>query len=201
MRSAPRTAGAERPAATPCVADRSGQINARLPSENQAPSTARSRRGFWRNSSGAALVEFSLIAFVLLFTIFATVETALVYWATEQLEHANNDAARQVRTGVVQNQSIDRDALKTFICQRASMLPNCVADLRLDVRSADTYASIQPPDPLNGSGEIKEDGEFAYAPGGPESAALVTAFFSWPVAFFGGPYLLRASVPLRNEPF
>ena len=201
MRSAPGKAGAMRLALARTGDRQSGRMSSRRSSANQQNMTCRSHCGFWRNTCGATLVEFSLVAFVLLFTIFATVEIAFVYWATQQLENANNDAARQVRTGVVQNQSIDRDGLKTFICQRASILPNCVADLRLDVRSAETYATIDPPDPFNASGEMKEDGEFAYAPGGPESAGLVTAFYSWPVAFFGGPYLLRASVPLRNEPF
>ena len=201
MRSAPRKADAMRLALAQRGDTQSGQSNGWPSVANQPDRVCRSRQSFWRSTCGATLVEFSLIAFVLLFTIFSTVEIALVYWATQQLENANNDAARQVRTGIVQNQSIDRDGLKTYICQRASILPNCIADLRLDVRSAETYASIQPPDPFNGSGEMKEDGEFAYAPGGPENAALVTAFYSWPVAFFGGPYLLRASVPLRNEPF
>ncbi len=201
MRSALRPAVSINPAvATDAVAVR-GKTPSDGPVLNRAPETALARQSFWKSTCGATLVEFSLVAFVLLFVIFATIEVALVYWATEQLEHANSDAARIVRTGTVQNQSIDREGLKTFICQRASILPNCVAALRLDVRSAESYGSILPPDPLDGNGDIKADGEFSYAPGGPENAALVTAFYQWPVAFFGGPYLLRASVPLRNEPF
>lgn len=160
-----------------------------------------SQRAFSTDTCAAALVEFSLVAFVLLFVIFATIEIALVYWATSSLEHGNNDAARAVRTGTVQSQSIDRDALKALVCERASMLPNCATALRLDVRSAAEYASILPPEPLDENGHMKNDTDFSYTPGGPDSAALVSAFYQWPIAFFGGPYLLRASVPLRNEPF
>ncbi len=186
-------------------AKRSGSSNERAQwrdetSDLNGPNTS-SRQSFWADSGGATLVEFSLIAFVLLFVIFGTIEVALVYWVTSSLEHANNDAARALRTGTVQSQSIDRADLKTLICQRASILPNCVTALRLDVRSAADYASIIPPEPLDENGDIKNDSEFTYIPGGPESAALVSAFYQWPVAFFGGPYLLRASVPLRNEPF
>ena len=153
------------------------------------------------NQSGATLVEFSLIGFLLLTAIFATVEIGFVYWATEQLENGNSDAARLVRTGTVQNLSFSQAQLKGEVCQRARILPNCMSNLRLDVRSAQNYAAIVPPEPISGIGGLKDDGEFSFAPGGPQDAALVTVFFNWPLGFFGGPYLLRASVPLRNEPY
>ncbi|MEM9355952.1 MAG: TadE/TadG family type IV pilus assembly protein [Pseudomonadota bacterium] len=162
------------------------------------------RRGFShfaRERCGAALIEFSLIAFLLLFVIFSTIEIGLVYWATEQIENGSNSAARLVRTGQVQTQSLNQAQLKTEICARAHILPNCLANLRLDVRSAASYAAIVPPDALDSDGELKEDNEFSFSPGAPQDVALVTTFYSWPVSFFGGPYILRASVPLRNEPF
>ena len=42
---------------------------------------------FARQCCGAVLIEFSLIAFLLLFVIFSTIEISLVYWATEQIEN------------------------------------------------------------------------------------------------------------------
>lgn len=158
-------------------------------------------RRFAGERSGAALIEFSLIAFLLLFVIFSTIEIGLVYWATEQIENGNKSAARMVRTGQVQAQSLSQSQLKSEICARAHILPNCLTNLRLDVRSAGSYAAIVPPDAMGSDGAMKDDGEFSFAPGGPQDVALVTAFYSWPIGFFGGPYLLRASVPLRNEPF
>ena len=156
---------------------------------------------FGSDREGATLVEFSLIAFLLFFVIFATIEIGFVYWATEQLENGNTDAARLVRTGQAQSQSLSQAQLKEQICLRARILPDCVARLRLDLQSAETFAQINPPDPLDNNGDLKTDGQFSFAPGGPNSISLLTSFYSWPVGFFGGPYLLRASAPMRNEPF
>ncbi len=154
-----------------------------------------------RDKSGATLIEFSLIAFLLIFVISATIEIAFVYWATEQLENGSGDAARLVRTGQAQSQSLSQAQLKGAICQRARILPDCTTRLRLDVQSAETFAQITPPDPFDGNGDLKSDNDFSYSPGGPNSISLLTAFYSWPIGFFGGPYLLRASTPMRNEPF
>ena len=155
---------------------------------------------FAMRQGGAVLIEFSIIAFLLLFVIFSTIEIGLVYWATEQIENGSNNAARLVRTGQVQTQALNQAQLKTEICARARILPNCQTNLRLDVRSAQSYAAIVPPDALGSNGELKDDNEFSFSPGAPQDVALVTTFYNWHLSFFGGHYLLRASVPLRNEP-
>ena len=186
---------------------RNSFANGRTDESCQIPCRARGHRlansvcHLARDKSGATLIEFSLIAFLLIFVISATIEVAFVYWATEQLENGSGDAARLVRTGQAQSQSLSQAQLKGAICQRARILPDCTARLRLDVQSAETFAQINPPDPFDSNGDLKTDNDFSYSPGGPNSISLLTAFYSWPIGFFGGPYLLRASTPMRNEPF
>ena len=72
--------------------------------------------------------------------------------------------------------------------------------MRLDVRSATNFSDIDPPEAKDGTGGLKADSDFTYAPGTADQAVLVTAFFDWP-ALFQGARVLRATVPLRNEPF
>jgi Flp pilus assembly protein TadG len=163
--------------------------------------TGRRLRRLGRDASGSSLIEFSLVAVPLFFLIFGSIEIGLVYWATQQLENATAEVGRLVRTGQVFEQGFDREQLKSRICARARALPRCTSRLRLDIRSATTYNLISAPAPYDGDGALKDDGSFQFAPGGSGDAALVTSFYTWQAVLIGRPYLLRASTPLRNEPF
>lgn len=152
------------------------------------------------DQSGATLVEFALVALPFLVTLFATIEIGLVYWGNKELENATNDAARLVRTGQAQTGNMTQADLKREACTRTTILFECETRLRIDVRSAANFGDIDPPAPRNGNGTLKSDADFTYAPGAAADAVLVTAFFDWP-DIFRGRLLLRASAPLRNEPF
>jgi Flp pilus assembly protein TadG len=165
--------------------------------------------GRLKEERGVALIEFSLIMvpfFVILFGIF---EVAFVFWGTYELENATEDAARQIRTGQASNMS--EAGFRTQICSRVVLLSRCEEELRLDVRSFDSYAAIQTnsPDPLDDDGNLKTD--FSYTTGGPRSIMLVSTFYRWPLInpisgyslsnMADGDRLLRASAAFRNEPF
>jgi len=160
--------------------------------------TQRARMG--SNESGATLVEFSLIALPFLTLLLATFEIGFIYWGNKELENATSNAVRLVRTGQVQADNMTAAELKSRACSHTAMLVNCTARLRLDVRSAADFGGITPPDPVDGSGELKSDADFSYSPGNAEDVVLVSAFFDWPALFFGGT-ILRAAMPARNEPF
>ena len=153
-----------------------------------------------RNQSGAALVEFTIVALPFFILLFGIAEIGLVYWGNKELENATNDAARMVRTGQVQNGAMSAAALKALACSRTALLVDCNARLRLDVRSAAQFGDIVPPEPRNADGRLKDDDDFSYAPGSADEVALITAYYEWP-GFFQGPYLLQAAAPVRNEPF
>lgn len=153
-----------------------------------------------RCRSGATLVEFSLLAFPFLLLIMASFEVGFIYWANQELENATSDAARMVRTGQVQAGKLTQAELKTQLCNRTALLVGCQSRVRLDVRSGPTFAAITPPEPLDGSGDLKGDTDFRYAPGGADDVVLVSAFYDWR-SLFSGVYIVRASAPVRNEPF
>jgi Flp pilus assembly protein TadG len=177
---------------------------------NSAFDCLRARHDGMRGERGVALVEFALIMvpfFVILFGIF---EVGFVFWGTYELENATEDAARQIRTGQIKGNG-GAAAFKTQVCNRVVILSRCNEDLRLDVRSFNSFADIQtsPAAPLDNDGKLKDN--FSFSPGGPRSIVLVSTFYQWPLLnaitsfslsnMAGGDRLLSASAAFRNEPF
>lgn len=146
------------------------------------------------------MVEFTLIALPSLILLFGTFEIGFIYWANHELENATSDAARLVRTGQAQARNLNQAQLKAEVCSRTAVLVQCPTRLRLDVRSAPGFEGITPPNPLDGSGGLKGDGDFTYAPGAGNDVVLVSAFFDWKL-LMSGTTIIRAATPARNEPF
>jgi Flp pilus assembly protein TadG len=156
-----------------------------------------------RDESGATAIEFGLVALPFI------LETALLFLASQTLETAVSDAARLIRTGQAQQQSYDETALKTAICDRIYMLFGCTANLKIDVRTSETFDSINLEDPVE-DGELKTD-DFTYDDGHGGDIVVVRAFYEWPtfVKLLGqdysnlanGKHLLAATAAFKNEPF
>ena len=153
-----------------------------------------------RNDRGATMLEFSLVAFPILMLLMGTVEIGFIYWGTKELENATGTGARYLRTGQAQQGNWSSSDLKVEICKRTSVLFDCATKLRIDVVSAASFASFAPVAPLDDSGKLKGDASFSYAPGGRNDVVLVRSFYPW-TRLLGGSQLLRAAVPVRNEPF
>jgi Flp pilus assembly protein TadG len=154
-----------------------------------------------RDQRGATFVEFTLIALPFLLLLFGTFEIAFIYWANQELEHATTQGARLVRTGQVQAGPMTQAQLKTEICSKTAVLVGCTERLRLDVRSAKAFPDITPPDPMDGTGKMKADAGFSFAPGVGNDVVLVSAFYDWKPLLKSSDYILRASSVIRNEPF
>lgn len=155
----------------------------------------------YHNQRGVTMIEFALIALPFFILLYGTFEIGFVYWANQDLEHATGHGARLIRTGQVQGGAMSQAALKTEICNQTAVLVGCATKLRLDVRSAATFAGITPPSPLNGSGGLKDDAEFTFSPGAAKDVVLVSAFYNWKPLMKSSDYILRASSVTRNEPF
>jgi len=159
---------------------------------------------------GVTMVEFALVALPFFLLVFGTLELGFVFWGTYDLENATEDAARQIRTGQVQTTSgMGADDVKALICDRVSLLSDCLTKIQLDVRSFDNFTDMQTggPQPLDGDQKLKTS--FNWDPGGPREIVLVSAFYQWPLftgitsAVFSnmadGDRLLRATSAFRNE--
>jgi Flp pilus assembly protein TadG len=156
---------------------------------------------------GAAAVEFALVAAPFLAMVFAIIETALVFFASQALETAAADSARLVMTG--QSQSWDEVKFKEEVCKKVYGLFDCSNKMYVDVRKFDTFGDISVSNPVDGEGNLTTD--FKYEKSGPGSIVVVRLIYPWQVFvsllgfnladMAGNKRLLVATVAFKNEPF
>lgn len=168
-------------------------------------------RHFLKNRDGATAVEFALVALPFFAIIFAIIEIALTFWATQVLENAVADAARQIYTGQFQSSGAQSaDAFRDVICSRVTALFNCNELVEVDVRSFPTFPGAVLPLPITADGDF-DPSEFGYQNTGPDQIVVVRAAMAYP-AFVGilgaresqlngGRRLIMATAAFRNEPF
>ncbi len=173
------------------------------------PLTRQARR-FGRRTEGATVVEFAIVAFPFLAIMFAIIEVALVFFASQVLETATADSARRIMTGEVQNAGMDRSGFKSEVCGRLHAMFNC-ANLHIDVKNYSSFpASVSPPAFDQEKSEV-DVSDFTFEPGKQGDIVVVRAAYEWPVLVpkFGfdlatlpnGKRLLMATAAFRNEPY
>ena len=91
-------------------------------------------RRLWRDSSGAAALEFALLAPEFLFTILAIFELGTVLTMQNDLDNATQSAARQVMIGAVQSNAVQPTATQfktNYVCNNlpSNMCSNIVVSV------------------------------------------------------------------------
>lgn len=165
---------------------------------------------FDRAADGSTTVEFALIAMPFFVLLFGLIEIALTFLASQLLETATADAARQILTGRAQAANFDRAAFTTAVCGNFKVLLNC-SSVVVDVQKVTNFGSANsngPPRNSDGSVNYSGTGYTASAGG---DIVMVKVFYEWPVMVptFGlaagdlpnGKRLLQATAVFRNEPF
>lgn len=171
-------------------------------------SIRRRLRAFPREQRGVAAVEFALIATPFFALLFGIIQVAMLFFVSTVLEHAAQEAARDIRTGEIQKGAGEAQ-FRDVACDTLGMLLSC-DDLYYDVRVYDDFASANPSSPIQD--EEYDPDEFKFEAGGEDDIVVVRLFYEWtlPAPFFGGRAmanlangnrLLVATVALRNEPF
>jgi Flp pilus assembly protein TadG len=163
----------------------------------------------WRDRRGATALEFGLIALPFFSLLLAIFETTAVFFASATLENAVNDAARQIRTGQVQDGNISAADFTNLICGEVAPLLACDGNLIVDVRSFQNFQAVNFPPPLDPDGAFQIPPVFS--PGGAGDIVLVRVFYTWHVvtpligAFLanmsGNVRLISTATAFRNEPF
>lgn len=166
-------------------------------------------RRFARHDDGVAAVEFGIVAAPFLALMFAIMETALVFFASQTLETAVADSARLIMTGQAQSQGFDAGQFKTSVCSRIGGLFDC-AGIYVDVKTYPKFSDVDSSPPLDADGKLKT-GSFGYTPGGPSEIVVVRLMYQWPVYasllglklgnMSGNKRLLMATAAFRNEPY
>lgn len=170
---------------------------------------SKSLRRFSGHQRGAAAIEFALVALPFIAMMFAIIETAIVFFATQVLETAVADSARLVLTGQAQNGGFNQTSFKTAVCSRISGLFDCQGGLYVDVRTFTDFQSVSMTSPIDSSGNLVNN--FVYQPGGPGQIVVVRLLYQWPIYMqvwnpkltnmSGNKRLLVATAAFRNEPY
>ena len=169
----------------------------------------RAVRRFIRRPDGSVAIEFGLVALPFFALIFAVLETAIIFFASQALETAVADASRLIMTGQAQTQGLTQATFKETVCARIYGLFKCDSGIYVDVRTSSSFGSVTLSSPVDAGGNFVND--FTYQPGGPSDIVTVRLFYQWPVYVSllgfnlqninGGKRLLAATAAFRNEPY
>jgi Flp pilus assembly protein TadG len=160
---------------------------------------------FSSNCSASTTAEFALLALPFLTVLFAIIETGYMFFLAILLEGATADAARQIRTGNVQQAGAPLGQFQTILCDRLFGMIACPQDVIIDVRNYSQFRDAAPP-PI----AANQEGA-TFTPGNAGDVVVVRVSFAWE---FITPFLNQAlansdggtrsfisSAAFRNEPF
>jgi Flp pilus assembly protein TadG len=166
-------------------------------------------RRFRRNRKGASALEFAIVAPIFLALLFAIVETALMFFASQVLETVTQDAAREILTGQAQNANMSQSQFATYVCSQVPALFNC-NNIAIDVESYSSFSAVSFPSQIDSHGNFISS-NLGYNPGGPGCIVLVRVFYPWQLFVTGLGYnisnmsnsqrLLMATAAFQNEPY
>jgi len=152
------------------------------------------------NDSGAAAVEFALVAFPFLALLFAVLQTSLVIFAGQILQTQVSNVSRKLMTGQFVGKS--ESQLREELCKGSIGLFDCSrmivqVDAFADFAAANLGSSCFDPDEIGGAS--------CYNPGDPLDVVVVRVIYPWPFGIsldeLGKPHNLVALSAFRNEPF
>ena len=166
-------------------------------------------RRFARDRDGASALEFAIVAPFFFALLFAILETALMFFASQTLETMTQNSARMILTGQAQNAGYQATNFKTYVCSQIPAMFNC-SNLLVDVESFPNFESITlNVQPNYGTGQFS--GNMQYNPGSPGDVVIVRVFYPWQLFVTGLGYnisnwpnsqrLLVATAAFVNEPY
>jgi Flp pilus assembly protein TadG len=158
----------------------------------RSPSATRKLlRRFRRNRRGSSAVEFALVAPMFIALMFAMLETASLFYATQMLEIGTQDTARLLFTNQAQG-TMNAQQFHDNLCPRVSVLMTC-ANLFVDVKVFSSFSTIKDSDladPIDGNGNFVNN--FTYPTANPGDTVVVRAFYQWPI------YVTKLGYDLSN---
>lgn len=165
-------------------------------------------RRFRHNRKGSAAVEFAMVAPFFFALLFAIIEVAMIFFASQILETAVQDASRLILTRQAQNASMTQDQFKTEVCKRLVSLFDCNI-VRVDVQNyGSDFGTVSITTPIDSNKKFVDNMQYNIGKAG--DIIVVRAFYQWPLFVIGlgfdasnladGKRLLSATAAFRNEP-
>ena len=166
-------------------------------------------RRFRRNLGGSAVVEFALVAPMFFALLFAIIETAFMFFASQVLETVTQDSARMIMTGQAQNAVYTQAQFKNYVCGKVAALFDCANGISVDVQSYPQFSNVNVSNPIDAGKNFVAPNN--YKPGGPGDIVVVRLFYQWPILvtkfgydisnLSGSKRLLSATAAFQNEPY
>lgn len=163
---------------------------------------------FRRDRRGVAAIEFAMLALPFFATIFAILETSLVFVGELTLDQSVDRVARKIRTGELTKAEPSVEDFRKDICSGVSFLMDC-DKLMIDLKVYDQFSDLPPPSPIL-SGDVNT-ADFGYELGGPEEITALRVYYKWPIhtdimrrylsSMNDGSHLLFSMAAFRTEPF
>lgn len=165
-----------------------------------------------RRRDGGTAIEFAIVIFPFLAILFAIIETAVVFYASQVLETAVADTGRLIMTGQAQKTGLNQETFKAEVCARLQALFKCSTGVHVDVKKyGSQYSDFGGADmsmPLNEEGAL-DTSTFGYDAGIQGDIIVIRAVYEWPIVMPGfgfnlatlpnGKRLLMATAAFRNE--
>ena len=177
--------------------------------------TANSNRRYAKSESGAAAVEFAMVALPFFMLLGVILETGIMMFFEYTLQASVQKASRLIRTGQAKTLALNAANFKTEICKTAGLLMDCAGKVQVYVDSdPNGFAALKAkfPSPLNvGLASDGSPGPASFVCGEPLNAVGVVATYDWNFVF---PFMnfnantsvttkrrLTGVVMFSNEPF
>jgi Flp pilus assembly protein TadG len=168
-------------------------------------------RRFRLSRGGSAAVEFALVAPMFFALLFAIIETAIMFFASQVLETITQNSARSILTGQTQTAGYTTVAQfqQNVVCPQIPALFSC-ANIAIDVESWPAFSGSMAVTNLTDASCNYNN--LQYSPGGPGSIVVVKLAYQWPLFVTGLGFniatpgctnkrLLVAAAAFQNEPY
>jgi Flp pilus assembly protein TadG len=175
-------------------------------------------RRFRRNREGSAAVEFMLVAPLFFALLFAVIEVAIMFFASQVLETVAQQSARQILTGQAQSANMTQAQFKTYVCGQIPAILTC-NNITVDVQNYSSFQNITLATPIDANGNFVNNS--GYNPGGSSacsgnsgcsnSIVVVRLYYPWQLFvtglgfnitnMAGNQRLLMATAVFRDEPY
>lgn len=157
-----------------------------------------------KGERASTAVEFALLAPAFLILLTGIIESGVMLFNSVVMEGAAQEAARQVRTGVVQTSGDPEATFKSLLCDNLYGVLSC-NDVSYLVETFPSFTAAEMASMFDGDGNLRES-VFAETEPGDIVIVRVATKWSFVIPLIGYAYgsdalQLVSTVVFRNEPF
>lgn len=165
--------------------------------------------GFRRDRRGVSAIEFAMLALPFFLIIFAIVETSVVFIAELTLNQSVDRVTRKLRTGEVQQATMNEADFRKDICDGAVLILDC-SNLKIDLKVYSKFSDVPAPSSPVRNGNL-DSSAFTYQLPTSSQISALRVYYKWPVvtdlmqAFLSDmgdkTHLLFAGAAFKVEPY